>query len=196
MRGFMATQYRIGPPASARDLGLTAQSLSKKCTVPAKPCDARAGHLGHTPGVDPLPRDRLVRLFPAIKADWIERLRGEPALTPLGRPDTLVYLMDATLRQWTAGLAAPDRAQWLRHLRPLAGAVHLHCACGLDPVLNYYATGATAIAGVAGGALGPEADAALAFFRQLARHETDALCAACRQPGPPDCPRPRLSPSP
>ncbi len=132
-------------------------------------------------------RAQLAALFPAIKADWITRLRGEPVLSPLGRPDTLAYLMDATLQQWALGLGAPDQAAWLGKCRQMAGSVHQHCACGLNPLSKYFATGAAAIDRVATPVLGPEAGPALHFFAALAHHEVELLCSLCLRPGHPGC---------
>lgn len=139
-------------------------------------------------------RAQLAALFPAIKTDWLQRLHGEPVLSPLGRPDTLVFLMDATLLQWAMGLAAPDEAAWLRQCRPVAGAVHQHCACGFNPLLKYFDTGAAAIDGITRPALGAKAEAALALFRRLARHEVDLLCSLCLRPGHPGCALPPAGP--
>lgn len=137
--------------------------------------------------VNPSPRERLAGLLPAIKADWLARLQSEPMHTPLGRPATLAFLMEATLQQWTSGLGAADRVTWLKKCTPLAGSVHRHCACGLNPLLRYYTTGETAIACVAGTALGADGAPALAVFRDLARREIDVLCSVCIQPGHAGC---------
>ena len=53
--------------------------------------------------------------------------------------------MDATLMQLQAGLRANNPAEWLRHRLPVIAPVHGHCACGLNPIQLYYATGEEAI---------------------------------------------------
>lgn len=130
--------------------------------------------------VHPAAAERLSSLLPAIKAEWDTLLRREPVLTPLGRPDTLVYLMDATLQQVLAGLREPARQRWLEACAPLAGSVHAACACGLNPLLNYFGTGELALAAHAAGALGKDWAEVRRVFRILARHEIEALCSVCR----------------
>ena len=118
-------------------------------------------------------------------------LRGEPVLSPLGRPDTLVFLMDATLLQLLQGLQAKQELLWLQHCRPVAGSVHRHCACGLNPLLKYFTTGELALRAGAGPAVGAEIEEILLLFRALAQHEVDVLCSLCQHPEWPGCALPR-----
>jgi hypothetical protein len=143
--------------------------------------------------VNPNQCDQFPAQWPAIKAEWLKLLRGEPVLSPLGRPDTLVFLMDATLMQLQLGLQAAPGQPWLRHCRPVTGSVHRHCACGLNPLLKYFTTGEVALRAVAGPALPADIDDVLARFRALARHEVDALCSICQHPGAAGC---ELRPTP
>ncbi len=123
----------------------------------------------------------LNSLRPEIKSEWGQLLNGEPTITPLGRPDTLVYLMDATLEQLTAGLdSAGAGAQWLRHCEPVVGSVHRYCACGLNPLLKYFTTGELALHAAAGSALGPHLEEVLSRFQALARQEIQTLCSVCQ----------------
>lgn len=178
----MTSSYGTPRFRAAHPLPFPAQGLPKICAVPAKRRGARRRTFRHTGDVNPTPPPRLVALFPAIKAEWSARLRGEPVVTPLGRPDTLAFLMDATLQQWAAGLRATDRTAWLRDKRTVTGPVHQHCACGLNPLTNYFGTGEAAIAAVAGGVLAAHAPASLGVFRALAQHEIDTLCSLCVRP--------------
>ena len=120
--------------------------------------------------------------WPEIKTEWQSLLGGEPVLSPLGRPDTLVYLMDATLLQLLTGLQTKQELPWLRQCRPVAGSVHRHCACGLNPLLKYFTTGELALRAGAGPAMGEEIEEILLLFRALAQHEVNSLCSVCQHP--------------
>ncbi len=129
----------------------------------------------------------LAALCPAIKTEWSELLRGEPVLTPLGRPDTLVFLMDATLTQLFAGLGELTEEQWLRRCPALIAQVHAYCACGLNPLLKYYTTGELALRATAAPLLGAEIEDVLLLFRSLAQQEIETLCSVCQHKGTPGC---------
>lgn len=101
-------------------------------------------------------------------------------LTPLGRPDTLVYLMDATLSELETALAREPAANGLRRYPPVVGSVHAYCPCGLNPLLKYYGTGELALRAGAGAELGDELELVLRIFRTLARREIESFCAVCR----------------
>ena len=108
-------------------------------------------------------------------------------LTPLGRPDTLVYLMDATLSQLEAILAREPTTNGLRRYPPVAGSVHAYCRCGLNPLLKYYGTGELGLRAGAGTELGDELELVLRIFRTLARREIESFCAVCRYREAPPC---------
>ena len=131
----------------------------------------------------PPPQARLTALLPAITTDWLERLRGEPALSPLGRRDTLAFLMRATLLQLRDRPEIPATGPW----RPVASRAHRHHACGLAAVLKYHATGEAALAAVAGPALGEDLAAVRGRFRDLAAYEARTLCATCIRAQLPGC---------
>ena len=114
-------------------------------------------------------------------------LRGEPALTPLGRPDTLVYLMDATLAQLASGLSGKSAKKWLHSCPPLIAPVHTYCACGLNPLLKYYTTGELALRAATAATLGVEIEDVLLLFRSLAQQEIETLCKVCQHKGVPGC---------
>ena len=161
--------------------------MPKICADPGKPCGAAEAALWHSAGVTPATLQSLVALCPAIKAEWGVLLRGEPALTPLGRPDTLVYLMDATLAQLFSGLSGKSAKKWLHSCRPLIAPVHSYCACGLNPLLKYYTTGELALRAAAAATLREEIEDVLLLFRSLAQQEIEALCAVCQHKGVPGC---------
>jgi hypothetical protein len=144
----------------------------------------------HAGDVSPTTVQSLAALCPAIKKEWGELLRGEPTITPLGRPDTLVYLMDATLAQLFSGLeagTARSTQQWLRRCPPLVGPIHNYCACGLNPLLKYFTTGELALHAAAGKQLGPELEEVMLLFRALAQQEIQTLCSVCQYKGTPGC---------
>lgn len=119
----------------------------------------------------------LLACAPAIKAEWRRLLRQEPALTALGHPDTLAFLMDATLRELAADLETATAVE----RRPPAAPLHRACRCGLNPLLKYFATGELALRIGARAALGENFDAALALFQRLAQREIEALCSVCQR---------------
>lgn len=129
----------------------------------------------------------LVPLCPAVKTEWMSLLRGEPVLTPLGRPDTLAYLMDATLAQLFAGLKGDPREKWLKRCPALVAPIHRYCACGLNPLLKYFTTGELALRAAAGPTLGEEIEVVLVQFHSLAQQEIEALCTVCQHKGIPGC---------
>jgi len=129
---------------------------------------------------------RLEGLRPAWKREWEALLRSEPTLSPLGNPDTLVYLMDETISQVSRDLRT--RAVRAATVNPRALLVPLqrHCACGLNPLLNYYATGELALHAVAAPVLGSSLDEALTCYHLLAQKEIDTLCAVCQHRSAPE----------
>ncbi len=103
-------------------------------------------------------------------------LRTEPTLSPLGNPDTLVYMMDETIDRLLATLRQggpmPDRKSQVTPLQR-------RCACGLNPLLNYYATGELAVHAVASPTCGASVDEVVSAFHAIARKEIDTLCSVC-----------------
>lgn len=139
----------------------------------------------------------LAGLGPAIKQEWAELLRGEPTITPLGRPDTLVFLMDATLAQLFAGLEEnTSHHHWLKQCAPVVGPAHAYCACGLNPLLKYFTTGELALRAAAAGPLGADVEEVLERFRSLAQREIVTLCSVCQYKGVPGCCEMAVKPHP
>lgn len=129
----------------------------------------------------------LIERFPLIKRRWTILLKGEPPLTPLGRSETLGFLMDATLMQLTAALQRGGDIAWLRNTPASVGSVHSYCACGAPPVQRYFASGAIALeetlTPVAPALIGPT----LEVLRAIGEHEIGSLCRACPHAGSPAC---------
>lgn len=134
---------------------------------------------------------RLEGVRPAIKREWEKLLRAEPTLSPLGNPDTLVYLMDETVGEMLKALRARSLKNTAVSARTLLVPLQRHCACGLNPLLNYYATGELALHMVAATCLnGGELDEALICYHQFAQKEIDTLCAVCQHCAPEGCAEP------
>ena len=170
-----------------RHLVFLGRELPKICAGLAKPCGAARARLWQSAVVTPATLQSLVALCPAIKAEWSVLLRGEPALTPLGRPDTLVFLMDGTLTQLISGLSGKSAKKWLHACAPLIAPVHTYCACGLNPLLKYYTTGELALRAAAAATLKEEIEDVLLLFRSLAQQEIETLCKVCQHKGVPGC---------
>ncbi len=123
----------------------------------------------------------------ALKREWEDLLRTEPTLSPLGNPDTLVYMMDETLDRLCTALRVHAPLPDLRSQRP---PLPRRCSCGLNPLLNYFATGELAVHAAAAALFGPAAGEAVAQFHRLAEREIDMLCSVCCYRGQP-APGPR-----
>lgn len=124
-------------------------------------------------------------------------LRAEPAPSPLGNPDTLLYLMDETLSQVFRALTENALEDVLKKSSALLVPLQRHCACGLNPLLNYYATGELALHLVAAKRFPqPMLDAVLTSFHLLAQQEIDTLCSVCLNRTIPACQSPAVHATP
>ena len=112
----------------------------------------------------------------ALKREWEALLRTEPTLSPLGNPDTLVYMMDETLDRLFSDLRqhapVPDQQSQRSPLQR-------RCSCGLNPLLNYYATGELAVHAASSKHFGAATEEMVAVFHHLAEREIDMLCSVC-----------------
>lgn len=134
---------------------------------------------------------QLEELRPAIKKEWEALLRAEPAPSPLGNPDTLLYLMDETITQVFRSLSEHPLEAMLKKTSALLVPLQRHCGCGLNPLLNYYATGELALHLVAAKRVPqPLLDALLTSFHLLAQQEIDTLCSVCLNRSSPACQSP------
>lgn len=120
-----------------------------------------------------------------IRTRWIELLRARRPTSPLANPDTLVFMMDWTLDEILGRLRElPAR----RGAPP--GRRDSRCACGLHPLLDYFATALEATSAVLDGlgrSSGGESAEAEACRREIATsigrvrdREIEAFCAVCQ----------------
>jgi hypothetical protein len=156
----------------------------------------------------------LAELRPMIKTCWEVLLRAEPPASPLGNPDTLVFMMDRTLDSFFAAASSPTPRRWLARYPLLSGPLKLTCPCGRNPFLRYYVSGEQAVLAIAAKALpgSPEVPGKTRgqilsevqlTFHYLSQHEIQLFCDLCnsncrraragivagRRRGPPRLPR-------
>lgn len=139
----------------------------------------------------------LAELRPMIKTCWEVLLRAEPPASPLGNPDTLVFMMDRTLDAFFTAILSPTPRRWLARHPLLCSPLADTCRCGRNPLLQYFISGEEAMVAIAAKALEDipaetaEADRVLAeaqlTFHYLAQHELQTFCDLCRG----TCPRAR-----
>ena len=126
-----------------------------------------------------------------IKRKWEVLLRAAPATTPLGNPDTLVYLMDESLQQLFSLFRSKSTHQWLSRHPPATRIVGTTCHCRLNPLINYFLAGQAALAFAAQTvprnqhhlddvAATACVDELLLTFRFLAHREIHAFCEVCQ----------------
>jgi hypothetical protein len=132
---------------------------------------------------------------PAIRRQWENLLRLEKPPNGLAHPDTLVRLIDWTLDEAFAALGHPSRRaarrRAARNRPPSYEQVRRACACGQNPLINYFLAGERALleALVLAQAETP-ADSAAArhttatevhlAVRRIARREVTLFCSVCR----------------
>ncbi|MDP3070615.1 MAG: hypothetical protein Q8N18_10015 [Opitutaceae bacterium] len=137
---------------------------------------------------------------PAIRRQWEELLRLEEPANALAHPDTLVRLIDWTLNEAFAALGHPNRRAArrlsLRQRTPNYDQVRRSCACGQNPLIEYFLAGERALleALVLAQAATPAAAAAERAttatevhltMRRIARREVDLFCSVCQHQGAP-----------
>jgi len=126
-----------------------------------------------------------------IKRKWEILLRAAPATTPLGNPDTLVYLMDESIKQLFSLFRSKATHQWLSRHPPAARIIGTSCHCRLNPLINYFIAGQAALAFVAQTVPRSKhhlddvdatvcVDELLLTFRFLAHREIQAFCEVCQ----------------
>jgi hypothetical protein len=155
--------------------------LRKQC------CDAKRV-IGDSDGVDQRVIDQIDLLRPAIKREWGALLRAEPTLSPLGHPDTLTYLMDETISQVSKGIHSRSLKSWIHRSPALLAPLQRRCECGLNPLLNYYATGELALRAALRRKFPAEiCEALLTIYHVKAQQEIETLCDVCQVRGGPGC---------
>ena len=126
-----------------------------------------------------------------IKRKWEILLRAAPPTTPLGNPDTLVYLMDETIGQLFSLFRSKATHQWLSRHPPATRLIGTSCHCRLNPLINYFIAGQAALAFVAQAVPRSQhhlddvaatvcIDELLLTFRFLAHREIHAFCEVCQ----------------
>ena len=150
-----------------------------------------------TVAVDQSVTAQLESLRPAIKREWGALLRAEPTLSPLGHPDTLTYLMDETISQVIKTIHHQSLKSWIQRSPVLLAPLQRHCHCGLNPLLNYYATGELALRS----SLRQQFDATtcealLTVYHVKAQQEIETLCAVCQVPDTSHCRAKRITAAP
>lgn len=136
---------------------------------------------------------RLEGIRPAWKREWEALLRSEPTLSPLGNPDTLVFLMDETMSAVLKALRHRPTKPTTPNAHALLAPLQRHCDCGLNPLLNYYATGELALHLVAAKSVAEHLDEVLIAYHLMAQREIDTLCAVCQHRATPDCATPEIA---
>lgn len=124
--------------------------------------------------------------IPTIRRRWEALLRVEPVRSPLGNPDTLVFLIPSSVETMLAALAKP-RGRTLS----LGAALRLprgNCSCESNPYLPYFKSGEQAILETLvliqaklGALATRDADLAEfhAAFRAVSRREIETFCGVC-----------------
>lgn len=126
-----------------------------------------------------------------VKSNWEALLRAEPTLTPLGAPDTLVYLMDDTMAQLWSALHSESLDRGPKRTNSLASSNWGRCKCGLNPLLYYFHTGVktlllmtnmvanelTEFSQTEHATLREEL---LSTFETIAQHEMNLFCEICQ----------------
>ena len=126
-----------------------------------------------------------------IKRKWEMLLRAAPTTTPLGNPDTLVFLMDESLQQLFSLFRSRSSHEWLSRHPPATRTTGPNCHCRLNPLINYFIAGEAALAFAAQTVprsqhhlddLAATAciDELLLTFRFLAHREIHAFCEVCQ----------------
>jgi hypothetical protein len=134
--------------------------------------------------------EALAELRPMIKTCWEVLLRAEPPASPLGNPDTLVFMMDRTLDTFFTTARSPTPRRWLARHPLLCSPLGETCSCQRNPLLRYFVSGEQAILAIAGQAMAgltpalEDEDRILSevqlTFHYLAQYELQIFCDLCR----------------
>jgi hypothetical protein len=132
----------------------------------------------------------FAELRPMIKTCWEVLLRAEPATSPLGNPDTLVFMMDRTLDAFFTAIRSQAPRRWLARYPLLCRPLTDTCPCAGNPLLQYFISGEQALLAITGQALteaaaGREEEERMLSevqlaFHYLAQHELQTFCELCR----------------
>lgn len=115
----------------------------------------------------------------ALKTAWLRRLRACPPVSAMARVEILAHYMDDSLRQLGCLLAGKEPRKPAPAKTVPAAIRRSHCACGLNPLLDYYVTGEEAIVAVLGDLSEMERERLNLCWHRLAHGEIEALCNLC-----------------
>lgn len=126
----------------------------------------------------------LLKRHAVLKTAWQKRLRARPPVSALARVEILAHYMDASLKKLgdllpvrPEELAPSGLAAWPDNWR-------VGCPCGINPLLDYYATGEEALIAEFEELTDEEGNRLRQCWRKLAGEELHNLCAiCCHRPG-------------
>jgi len=122
-----------------------------------------------------------------LKADWVARLRGRPAKTVLSHADILVHRMDSTILELRERLRRPAAPLPVHRQTERSQNLAGKCPCGLNPLLDFYVTGAEALQEVLPELSDLQQIELNLAWHALAQSEIEILCSACCR-APEECP--------
>jgi hypothetical protein len=175
---------------AAHPLSCPVCARSKKCAAFGKPREARHTVFRHDGPMDEALLCALLARRPAIRRQWERLLRLEKPASALAHPDTLARLIDWSLDEAFAALGRPRR-RTARERPPSYAHVRRACACGRNPLIEYFLAGERALlealvlaqAGAPPGdpvAHGMAATEVHLAVRHIAEREVTLFCSVCQ----------------
>jgi len=116
-----------------------------------------------------------------LKAAWKQRLRSTPPKSPLANPEVLIHRMNDTLDQLNAFLCSHSVRRSLNDSPSQWAEMREQCRCGLNPLLDYFETGAAAIDAVLPELDEPTKTLLDQAWRLMAQREIVLLCSVCQR---------------
>lgn len=182
---------------AAHPLSSATSPAGKKCAAFVKPCGAAQKLFRHDEAMDkPLLRALHARR-PTIRRQWENLLRLEKPANGLAHPDTLVRLIDWTLDETFVALGQPRRRNARQRPRSYAH-VRRACACGCNPLIEYFLAGERALLEALvlaqseaqvtpGGSHRTTATEVHLIVRHIAQREVGLFCSVCQLKETPSC---------
>ncbi len=129
-----------------------------------------------------------------LKAAWDRELRlAGPPNSALALPDILVHRMDDTLDLFASLLRREPAKHWPNEPAPEWAHLRDHCRCGLNPLLDYFSSGGTALREVFPQLSVADGHALGQAWYCLAQQEVNCLCTVCCRTCPPAVPASHVS---
>lgn len=119
----------------------------------------------------------------ALKTAWLRRLHACPPVSAMARVEILAHYMDDSLRQLGCLLGGRESRKPASGQTVRTAIRRSRCACGLNPLLDYYVTGEEALGAVLGDLTEDERAQLNQCWHRLAHGEIEALCKACCRRG-------------